>query len=382
MKDCHILTAAWGNTYIDMLVLTNVPTLLAEGNLPELAKEYNVIIKIYTTPDFTDKLENHPELVHLKQRYPVEIITVNETEELHRLERYTHITRLAMAEALAAGAALLLNSPDNIWADGSFRYLAKQAKRGTKIFCGSTVRSTAETMVREILRGYPIDDNGAISIGNRDLVRFSIKHMHWIERTAIWKHSPFRTFPINLYWPMASTSMIGCYYYYFPFFMTEVLGEHTDHRTIDFAYLNTIYENEPERFKREVKFILSSEILFSASLTIRDFEWPFDTQKSGSPEFVAQKAMSVVNPANRLFIQKKFWMIGEKLSILQRIKASLRVDWTLARILYITALGENEPKWLGKIGIWLKILGRIQAKLWIPACCFFQARKVIAEPAE
>ena len=46
---CVIATAVWGDWHVDVYRALNVPTMLAEGNLPALTAQVDAVYTIHTT---------------------------------------------------------------------------------------------------------------------------------------------------------------------------------------------------------------------------------------------------------------------------------------------------------------------------------------------
>src|SRR3974377_2306277 len=122
-KAIQLLLPVWGKRFISQFLQVSLPTLLAPGNLPSIAKSLPCRFVFLTSSEDIVDLRNHPVVkCHLRGLCEVEFTNI---DDLITGAHYWTMVRLAYAPAVrAAGDAMLdpcffFMISDYIMADGS-----------------------------------------------------------------------------------------------------------------------------------------------------------------------------------------------------------------------------------------------------------------------
>ena len=62
----RLVTAVWGQEYVDTFVRVGLRSLLSQGNIPDLAVEHEVLYTIYTMQPDAQTLERAPAFARLR----------------------------------------------------------------------------------------------------------------------------------------------------------------------------------------------------------------------------------------------------------------------------------------------------------------------------
>ena len=66
-------TVVWGNWHLWIHLEVNLPTLLAEGNLPSLARRYRITYLLFTQKSDVERVQSAPQVKALRDLMDVEI---------------------------------------------------------------------------------------------------------------------------------------------------------------------------------------------------------------------------------------------------------------------------------------------------------------------
>jgi len=208
----NIITVVWGDWHINAFLGLNVRTLLAAGNLPALSASYSVIYDIYTRSADTAAISAHENFRRLQTLATVRLHAiaeqlVSEHGASDPIRVHHETWGAAIATARGEGAFVLLMPPDVAWSDGSLRHVADLMRRGRKIIYNFYLRVVSDTFAEEFLEKYGANEP-AIGVAARELVRFSMRHIHPLMAayTRSWENFPDHTEMII--WPVAREGLL------------------------------------------------------------------------------------------------------------------------------------------------------------------------------
>lgn len=159
MKKILFGLTAWGR-YLDLFFDYGLPSLMAEGNLPELAKYREIIFNIHT-----DK-EGYKKLLYSKIPYLWYAKTdVTNEDKYEQIGRHQN-DDLRTAKEIGADYHLCL--PDFIYSDNCFKGIIEAVERGHKAIVRLVMSTVQEDMLPELDR-----PRSAI-----DLATLAFKHRH------------------------------------------------------------------------------------------------------------------------------------------------------------------------------------------------------------
>ena len=179
-----IAFSCWGESYLDSFLRFCLPSLLANGNLPFLAKNRNVIINIHTDLNGETKLKSSKIIKDLKKldihvKYQILNKNLLKTISLDLNNRYWHIGMtqsldLYLAKKLNADFHLLM--PDTIYSDMHFSGIINAVDRGNEVITSLGLSTIKEKIILEIEKYR--DKKNKIVIPTCDLASLSINNIH------------------------------------------------------------------------------------------------------------------------------------------------------------------------------------------------------------
>ena len=132
-KAIQLLVPVWGTPFISQFLRVSLPTLLAPGNLPALAKSLPCKLVFLTSSDDAADLRDHAAVHYLRSVCDVEIRTI---DDLITGDNYSTTITLAYARAVRAAGDAMLDTcfffmiSDYIMADGSLANVLAKMKAG------------------------------------------------------------------------------------------------------------------------------------------------------------------------------------------------------------------------------------------------------------
>ena len=200
---CSVLmvTVAWGDWHVDAHLRANLPSLLADGNLPGFVERHDLRYVVYTAEEDIDRLRNDPAMQRVARLMRVEMRLVPKEDKANPIATHHRLWAAAAAEARAAGGFVLYMPPDVAWSDGSFMHLADLLNQGFSAIFMTYLRVVCETFV-PALRERVAADGTTIAIEARDLVRLSLSHLHPLMAAHARRSRYFPVHPEMILWPV------------------------------------------------------------------------------------------------------------------------------------------------------------------------------------
>ena len=223
---------SWGR-FIDPLLDTLIPSLLAPGNLPALASRHQCSIDLCTTVNLFEELAEHPLIGKLVEYADITLVPVDHI--FHRKPHVvlTHAHRHTLKAALNEGAACMFIQPDMLFADNGLRWLSEAACDATAILI-ATPRAIIGN-VTSISERYR--ENDIITIQPRELIRLALDHRHPVTDSLIVNGTKASSWPSQLYWQVGNEGLIVRGFHLHPIFL--VPNESALNDTIDGDYLDS-----------------------------------------------------------------------------------------------------------------------------------------------
>ena len=203
---CHIFTAVWGPWHTDRFVNINLPSLLAEGNLPDFAQKIEITFIIATRRSDRIIIENAPAYHALQRIARVRIVTHPDHRFGAPIETHKRIWLSGIREAAGTKSFYLLNPPDVAWANGSFNKLAVCISAGKSVIYALFPRVVDETFSSEIIRCR--DEQGAIAIPPRAMVKLMLQHLHPLNAAYLRDSDQFPSHSEFVLWPIPGEGLL------------------------------------------------------------------------------------------------------------------------------------------------------------------------------
>lgn len=212
------LTVVWGKAYIARFASLALPSFLAEGNLPALARSTELEVVIMTRRDDIDFFEKHATFRTLQEICPVRFV---EIDDLITTAVYGVTLTLAYARPIIACGSEMVNihfvfmNADFVLADGSLRSLGEHILAGRSIVLGPSFRSTAEA-VEPFLEAAVNQSSGVLTIPPRQLTALSLAHPHPTTIAKTLNQDFCHSVQANqFFWRVDAQTMLGRYYLIF-----------------------------------------------------------------------------------------------------------------------------------------------------------------------
>ncbi len=200
---CSVLmvTVVWGDWYVDAHLRANLPSLLADRNLPAFVERHDLRYVIYTAEEDVDRLRSDPAMQRVARLMPIEMRLVAREDRSNPISTHHRLWAVVAEEAKETGAFVLYMPPDVAWSNGSFAHLADLLILGFSAIFMTYLRVVCETFV-PALRERAAADVMTIAIEAPDLVRLSLKHLHPLMAAHARRSRYFPVHPEMILWPV------------------------------------------------------------------------------------------------------------------------------------------------------------------------------------
>jgi hypothetical protein len=210
-EPARVITMAWGERYIDDLIEITIPALLAPGNLPAFAAEFDCELVIVTETRLFDRVVRSATIAALLDFVDLRLVPIDDL-----LSPWYGIT---LTYALVRGFAdlgpsmtrthLVFLNADFILADGSYRKLAKMIKHGERLVVSPSYCMNLENTV-DSLRRRRDPTSGALSLPPRELARIIIDNRHNTIRAKTVNQRMFRIHRYDqFYWYVDDNTLLS-----------------------------------------------------------------------------------------------------------------------------------------------------------------------------
>jgi hypothetical protein len=201
-RRCVFVTVLWGDWHREVFLNSNLPTMLAPGNLPALSTGIDSEYLLYTTPQDALKMNRHPAFQRLRSIVAVSptLFTPSKTKNIFVLHH--EIWRTATEHARQQQAFVLLMPPDVAWADGSFAHLRDVLTSGKRAIFMTYPRVVSETIVPALAERFPLDAGEAMVVPPKDLMALAVTHIHPLMAAYNRAATHFPVHPEMILWPV------------------------------------------------------------------------------------------------------------------------------------------------------------------------------------
>lgn len=212
----HILIPVWGAKYILAFINIAMPTLLAPGNIPALARECNITVVFLTTKDALNIIPQQPGYEELARYCCIEYEFIDDLIAGYNV--YAIPLTLAFVRGVSrVGPAMtetyfIFYNADFIIADGGLAAVLTQIRQGKDIILATSFRVNAEDVEPRLVE-MPHDDNGSLILPPRQMVAMALKHMHHTVRSRIANQDFYNCYHWNqVYWQVDKQTLLARYF--------------------------------------------------------------------------------------------------------------------------------------------------------------------------
>jgi len=174
----RLVTAVWGQEYVDTFVRVGLRSLLSQGNIPDLAVEHEVLYTIYTMQPDAQTLERAPAFARLRESANVSL-SLFDPREIDTTNYGEHGTFWWRAIDLARrnGEVLFFIIPDLLYASGTLVRWAQRFVEGKRAIFTIGPQVVLETIVPELEQRFPGCD-GPYDLDRNQLFDLLGRHLH------------------------------------------------------------------------------------------------------------------------------------------------------------------------------------------------------------
>lgn len=209
----RLVSTAWGERYIGELFAYTLPALLAPGNLPALAAQFDCELVIVTEEGWFERLRQHPIYRRIEQHCPIELRPVDEF--ITRPDAYG----VALTHALFRGfdelgpamleIHIVFFNADFIMADGSLRSVGQRIAAGERLILSPSYCVVLEAVAPR-LAARRDDLGGVLAMPPREMAALALRHRHNSIRGKTINQRLFSMEWIDqFYWLVDETTLIG-----------------------------------------------------------------------------------------------------------------------------------------------------------------------------
>jgi len=136
----------------------------------------------------------------------------------------------AIFTANQVAAALIVMSPDTLWADGTFATVRQHAEAGKRAIMMHAPRSMRD----DVLGKLPLRHAGEpMQLSNRLLVQLALDNLHPYSKSLFWNSDDYNRWPSQLYWRIGKRTMLARCFHLHPLMIYPRRKDRFLSRTID-----------------------------------------------------------------------------------------------------------------------------------------------------
>jgi hypothetical protein len=321
---CNYVTAVWGPRHVQSFIDLNVPSLLADGNVPAFGDQIDTTYVIYTPERDRLIIEGSSALRRLRQFIRVEFRELSASDIGAPIDTHNRIWRQGIEDAIAAETFILFMPPDVIWSNGSLAHLASLISAGKHaIFANWHVRVVSESFIPAFQLNHRRDEDDSIAVDARSLVRLSVEHAHPIVAAHMHDSAFFPHHPEMIFWPVEQEGLLMHVLALAPLiFRPDLLRLSPTHMLVD----------PPD--KSRLHYVTDSDKLYMVSLTelAKDIDW-YCLNRPLNPSSVADWWLFYDSPANDLLARTPFRLHFAESTEAKWRRAELRARMAIRRLI-------------------------------------------------
>jgi len=176
----RLLTAVWGERYVKEFAQRSLPSYLAPGNIPAIAKTVDLEVVILTTRSSVKAFRNEPSFQKLQALCHSRFLLI---DDLITTGNYGVILTLAYARGIIDAGAEQVNTwfifmnSDFVLADGGLKNLLPILARDDHAIMSASLRVRAET-VMPLLDHFIAESGTQLAISPREAVGLALANLH------------------------------------------------------------------------------------------------------------------------------------------------------------------------------------------------------------
>ena len=179
--------SVWGKQYTQLFLNYCLPSLLADGNLPQVRRSKRILMDLYSTArDFKTITSSKvfKKLAGICEVNQIEIpenilgsMVYKDHPTTFVYDIYGGFHHMSMERARLLGADLFALGPDNVYSEGTLGALTSAGDNGSDVVFFSATRVQAESIL-PVLDTFISEERTKLSIGDDQLIYEATQHVH------------------------------------------------------------------------------------------------------------------------------------------------------------------------------------------------------------
>lgn len=220
-KKYILIMVVWGGEYTQFFLDFGMASLLATGNIPQVAQNFDFVLHIYTTAEDGRKISGHPLIQKASEYISIEcfhVLNKESSAEKNKYDMRSFCISLAIEKAKEMlPCVLLLGSPDVIWGENSLSVCCFLIESGYDVVNVAALnRVSFETLVPALKQEFHTLGTTSLEIANRALIALGIEHLHRVGYQAFWQGKLCNLWPSMMYWEASKKSLVGKFFHFQP----------------------------------------------------------------------------------------------------------------------------------------------------------------------
>lgn len=242
IPEVRVLIPLWGARYISDFVRFSLPSLLAPGNLPLLARSCRLTVVFLTArKNFSDFRQQSQIIPLLSTLCDVEFIPIDDL--VQGVGSYSVPLTLAYLRGMTeTGDAMtrtyfICYNSDFILADGSMKAVLRHILEGCHVILAPSFRTTME-IIKPFLSQNLLRPNGQLSMRPREMVRLAFQNIHPTVISRIVNQKLFHSYyPNQIYWQVDRNTLLARFYLIMQFCIKPERRVESINNFVDYAFL-------------------------------------------------------------------------------------------------------------------------------------------------
>jgi len=318
----YFSVSVWGEEFLSVFLDYVLPSHLASGNLPSIAKDHACAYGIFVKPEEYETVDSHWAYRRLREIIPVQIMAVPVLTGLDPYESVRPFHSLAAEKAIEGSEFLITLPPDMLWANHSFANIGKiLSTNNIDILFHSSIRSDQSKLLAALNRRFDVENAGRLEISSRELVSLNFQNIHANSELMDWEKIPrVAAAPHHLYFMVSAEACVLRSFYSHPL-AVKLLKKSNSDQFVNPHYLLQNYLNLDN-----IVVISDSDVAYGTDLTLTE-KVLFETIPAPMmPNFVWQWAERHANAIHRKIFETVVFVRGEGSEILDWQGATANCD--------------------------------------------------------
>ena len=238
----RLIIPLWGTVYAEKLVSMTLPALLAPGNLPALARMFDVEIVLVTESKLVDYIRQSRSFQRLSAVCQIKFASLDDLMPCEPGEYGVVLTAALFRGFADLGAKvtetfLLFLNADFIIADGSYRRLAELMREGKRVIHAPSFRVVLEEVWPQLAARVD-PESGVLAVKPREMAKLALTHKHLTVKARTVNQRLYHQWCMDqFYWYVDEETLVG---YQWPVALVAIKPERVITQPVlvwDFGYL-------------------------------------------------------------------------------------------------------------------------------------------------